>query len=291
MVRPVSFGYNEQTAGNNEFMSMTHTQDIQGRALFEFEEYKNLLEENGVKIAIATDTVNPNTPDSIFPNNWFTTHSGGELVLYPMFAPNRRAERKEVFLNEIKKSFSVKRLIDLTGFEKDGEFLEGTGSMVLDRDRKIAYACRSPRTSEKVLSAFCRELGYTSFIFDAVGRSNMPIYHTNVLMSIGSDFAVVCLETIKDKAQRKAIVKLLGDSGKDIIEISYDQLCRYAGNMLEMRSSQGERLLAMSSAAKESLSPGQLEVLEARCKIISPEVNLIEINGGGSARCMLAELF
>lgn len=199
MVKPVRFGFNEQTAENNAFQKEGFGEGAQEKALKESNEFVNLLRSNGINVVIAEDTPDPTTPDSIFPNNWFSTHQDGILVLYPMFAENRRAERKQVFLDSIKKNFNYKNIIDLTNWEKEKKFLEGTGSMVLDRVAKIAYACKSPRTHEDVLNDFCKKLGFTPILFNAVDRNDKMIYHTNVLMCIGSNFAVVCTDSIKDK--------------------------------------------------------------------------------------------
>ena len=256
MVRPVAFGFNEETAVNNAFQKKGKEADIPDLARKESDSYIELLEENGITVITVEDTQEPHTPDSVFPNNWFSTHDDGTLVLYPMFAKNRRLERKPSALEAIQENFDVKRTIDLTHYEEEGMFLEGTGSMVLDRVNKIAYACRSPRTSETVLEDFCNQLGYTPILFDAADANGTQIYHT-----------------------------------KTIVEITFDQMGHYAGNMLEVHNKKGEPCLIMSQTAFNSLSDEQIEFLKSRMTLISPALDCIEENGGGSARCMIAEIF
>ena len=291
MVKPVCFGFNDQTAKNNVFQKEGFNEGAQEKALNESNNFVKLLKDNGIKVVVAEDTLEPKTPDSVFPNNWFSTHDGGILVIYPMFAPNRRAERKQVFLDAIKSHFNYKTIIDLTNWENEGKFLEGTGSMVLDRVNKIAYACKSPRTCEDVFNSFCKVLGYTPVLFNAVDKNDKMIYHTNVLMCVGSSFAVLCKDTIKDEEERKKVVESLEKSGKKIVEISFDQMEKYAGNMLEVKNEEGKRFLIMSQTAYDCLNKEQKEYLEKECSILHPKIECIEVNGGGSARCMLAELF
>lgn len=291
MVMPVRFGYNPQTAANNAFQKKGYENGAQVNALREFMSYVSLLKANGVSVVIAEDTEYPFTPDSIFPNNWFTTHEDGTLVLYPMFAENRRKERKGDFTDLIHRNFDVKRVVDLSHWESEGLFLEGTGSMILDRDNKIVYACRSPRTSDRVLEDFCKQLGYTSLMFDAVDQNDCQIYHTNVMMCLGIDFTVICLDAIKGEESRKSVIDSLEKTGKKIVGISFEQMNRFAGNMLEVKGTYDRRLLVMSGTARKSLTPAQTREFSSRCRILSPELDFIEANGGGSARCMLAELY
>lgn len=291
MVMPVRFGYNPQTATNNAFQKKGYENGAQENALSEFMAFVALLRANGVNVVISEDTEYPFTPDSIFPNNWFTTHEDGTLVLYPMFADNRRKERKGEFLDAIHRNFAVKRIVDLSYWEEDGLFLEGTGSMILDRDNKIVYACLSPRTCEPVLESFCKQLGFTSVLFNALDQDNNPIYHSNVMMCLGLDFAVICLDTIQNADERQKVVSSLESTGKKIIEISLEQMNHFAGNMLEIRGKNDRRFLVMSGTARKSLTPAQTKELSSRCRILSPELDFIEANGGGSARCMMAELF
>ncbi len=289
MVKPIRFGYNNQTAENNAFQKKGFEKDAQINALREFMAYVSLLKANGIQVAVAEDTEFPYTPDSIFPNNWFTTHSDGTLVLYPMFAQNRRNERKSEFLDIIRKNFEVKRVVDLTHWEDEGLFLEGTGSMILDRCNKIVYACRSPRTCDKVLNDFCKQLGYTSVVFDAADKDGNEIYHTNVMMCLGTKYAVICLDAI-EKSYRDVVVESLNKTDKTIIDISFDQMNNFAGNMLEVHNNLNKSFLVMSGTARKSLTQEQTRVLSSYSRLLSPQLDFIEINGGGSARCMLAEL-
>ena len=291
MVRPSNFGFNSQTSANNAFQKEGFEQNANEKAIAEFDNFTSMLKEAGVEVLIVNDTPEPHTPDSVFPNNWFSTHEGGTLVLYPMFAPNRRLERKEGVINLLKTNFKFKRVVDLTDFEKKGVFLEGTGSMILDRDNCIAFACRSQRTDEEVLEQFCDELEYDYLIFDACDASGSPIYHTNVMMCIGTAFAVVCLDAVNDMEQREDLIGLIEESDKEIVEISLEQMEEFAGNMLEVRGKQGDFLLVMSARAKRALTNEQVATLEKHCKILAPELETIENNGGGSARCMMAEIF
>ncbi len=291
MIRPVKFGFNEQTSGNNAFQVKGFEQDAAANAMEEFDAFVNLLKAQDVHVVVIEDTPEPHTPDSVFPNNWFSTHQGGTLVLYPMFAPNRRLERKPAVLDFLKEKCDVKRLVDLTYFEKENKFLEGTGSMVPDRDYNLIYACRSIRTNEEVLEKFCDELDCDYLLFDAFDQDGNPIYHTNVMMSVCTKFVVVCLDAIKDLDERASLIGLAEESDKEVIEISLEQMAQFAGNMIEVLSKSGEPILVMSQTAKESLEPEQIESLEKYCKIIAPNISTIENNGGGSARCMIAELF
>lgn len=291
MVKPIRFGFNIQTADNNAFQKTGFERHAQENALREFTSYVALLRANGVEVVIAEDTPTPFTPDSIFPNNWFSTHEDGTLVLYPMYAPNRRNERKWETLEAIRKNFDVRRIVDLAWWENEGLFLEGTGSMVLDRCNKIVYAAKSQRTSEKVLEDFCKQMNYSPVCFESADRKGNPIYHTNVMMSIGTSHAVICSESIRDTAERVNVISSIEKRGKKIIDISFSQMENFAGNMLEISSTQGKAILVMSAAARKSLTPEQSKELSSHFKILSPQLDSIEMNGGGSARCMLAELF
>lgn len=291
MIRPIKFGFNEQTSTNNAFQVKGFEQDAAIKAGAEFDAFVEMLRAQDVEVVVIEDTPQPHTPDSIFPNNWFSTHQGGTLVLYPMFAPNRRLERKPAVLDFLKQNKNVKRIVDLTYFEGENKFLEGTGSMVPDRDSNLIYACKSIRTNQEVLEKFCDELDFDYLLFDAFDQAGNPIYHTNVMMSVCTKFVVVCLDAIKDLDERASLIELAEESDKEVIEISLEQMAQFAGNMLEVRSKSGEPLLLMSQTAKESLDKEQIEKLENYCKIIAPNLSTIENNGGGSARCMIAELF
>lgn len=290
MVKPVRFGYNPQTAGNNAFSRPGRENSAQENALREFTSYVALLRANKIDVVIGEDTSTPHTPDSIFPNNWFSTHEDGTMVLYPMSTLNRRHERKEELLEVIRKNFEVRRLIDLTWWENDNLYLEGTGSMVLDRENKIVYAAKSQRTSEKVLEDFCKQMCYTPVYFEAYDRQGVAIYHTNVMMSVGTAYAIVCMESIRPEDRERVRTSIM-DSGKKILDISFGQLGHFAGNMLEVHNTEGRPILVMSASARKSLTTEQNRELSAHYKLLSPQLDYIETHGGGSARCMLAELF
>jgi len=291
MIRPVNFGFNEQTAGSNAFQNRNaEQQQVQDKALKEFDNLVNVLRENGVEVIVIDDTFEPHTPDSIFPNNWVSFHNDGTVFLYPMMAENRRLERREDIIMQLEDEFKVKHVIDFSHFEHENKFLEGTGSMVLDRENKIAYACLSPRTDKEVLALFCKESGYQPVLFHAVDQSGMDIYHTNVLMCIGSSFAVICLDSIKDESEKEQVISTLKSTQKQIVSISFEQMNHFAGNMLEVQNQSGESLLVMSKSAWDSLNYEQRAILSSFSKPIYIDISTIENNGGGSARCMIAEV-
>lgn len=294
MVRPARFAYNAETAQNNYFQKKSELSEqdrIAEDALREFDAFVKLLTANDIDVTVVQDTPEPYTPDSIFPNNWFSSHFSGELVLYPMFAPNRRLERKPHILNLLKRNMNHRKVVDLTFWENKGEFLEGTGSMVFDRHKKIAYCCRSPRTSEKVIADFCSRMNFQSVIFDAVDKNNNQIYHTNVMMEIGMQIAIVCLESIKDNKEQNKVISQLNNTGKIIVDISLEQLTQFAGNMLEVKNRNGNPLMIMSTSAYNALTATQENIISTYNRIVTTELDTIEKNGGGSARCMLAEIF
>ncbi len=292
MIRPVSFVFNEQTAVNNAFQSATEDNShVQEKALAEFDRFVTVLRSNGIDVTVVQDTAEPHTPDSIFPNNWVSFHGNGTVMLYPMFAPNRRAERKPHVLNTISQKFMIGQTIDLTEFENNGLFLEGTGSMVLDRDKQIAYACLSPRTNEQVLREFCKKMNYTPVVFMSTDGNGQEIYHTNVMMCVADRYVVICLESIASPEEQQKVSDVILQSDKEIIPISLKQMNRFAGNMLQVENLQGEKLLVMSTQAYESLSEEQVAKLQSFNPIIHSPINTIETNGGGSARCMMAEVF
>lgn len=291
MIRPVNFGFNEQTAGSNAFQNRNAAQQqVQDNALREFDNLVNVLRENGIEVTVIDDTPEPHTPDSIFPNNWVSFHNDGNVFLYPMMAQNRRLERREDIIMQLEDEFKIKHVIDLSRFEHENKFLEGTGSMVLDRENKIAYACLSPRTDKEVMDLFCKQSGYKPVLFHAVDENGMDIYHTNVLMCIGSQFAVICLDSINNENEKNSVISILRLTHKDIIPISFAQMNQFAGNMLELKNKAGESLLVMSQNAYNSLSSDQKISLEKYCRILYADINTIESNGGGSARCMIAEI-
>ncbi len=290
MIRPVSFGYNAETAVNNAFQVKGEQDDVQYKALKEFDAFVNVLRQNGVDVIVTEDTIEPHTPDSIFPNNWVSFHNDGTVLLYPMYAVNRRAERKQHVIDAIAEKFTIKKKIDLSNYESREIYLEGTGSMVLDRDNEIAYACLSPRTNDTVLSDFCRQMGYTPVIFAAVDDAGKAIYHTNVMMCVADKYIVICLDSIPDKREKKHVIEKIKETGKELIDITLGQMNRFAGNMLQVENRQGEKLIVMSTQAFDSLSDEQKKKLQSFNKIIHSPLTTIETNGGGSARCMMAEV-
>jgi hypothetical protein len=290
MIRPVHFGYNTQTAVNNAFQSVEDL-DAQDKALNEFDSFVTLLRQHSIDVTVVDDTPAPHTPDSIFPNNWVSFHDDGRVVLYPMYAANRRLERKPHVLEALRARFRLTTPIDLSEYEQQNRFLEGTGSMVLDRTHKIAYACLSQRTDAAVLEDFCRQLGYTPHTFNATDAKGYPIYHTNVMMCIADTYAVICLDSIADDTERQQTIKHLESTNKEIITITLDQMNHFAGNMLQISNAGGERFLVMSSQAYHSLTQAQIAQIEQRNPIIHASLDTIERNGGGSARCMIAEVF
>ncbi len=291
MIRPAHFGYNAETAVNNAFQVKGNQDGVAVAALAEFDGFVKKLTAAGVNVTVVEDSAEPHTPDAIFPNNWISFHEDGLLCLYPMFAANRRLERKSEVLGVIEKKFIVRKKLDFSGYETRNRFLEGTGSLVLDRDRRIAYACLSPRTDAGVLEDFCAQTGFTPCMFRAEGENGLAIYHTNVMMCVGDRFVVICLESVADADERATVRRTIEDSGKELIEISIQQMNQFAGNMLQVRTSGGGTRLVMSAAAREALSPEQVSRLSAYSEIISSALGVIETNGGGSARCMMAEVF
>jgi hypothetical protein len=291
MVRPVNFGFNEETAASNAFQNRDAEKNgVQQKALVEFDGVVKLLRDNGVDVTVIDDTPEPYTPDSIFPNNWVSFHGDGNIFLYPMQAENRRLERREDIISQLEDNFVVHRIEDLSRFEVEGKFLEGTGSMVLDRKNKIAFACISPRTNREVLALFCLQAGYKEVSFNAYDENNKAIYHTNVLMCIGNEFAVICLDTITDASEKNEVTSILKLTHKEIINISFEQMNHFAGNMLEVKNNAGETLIVMSQSAYRALNPSQISALEKYGKLVYADINTIETNGGGSARCMMAEI-
>jgi len=290
MIRPVNFGYNAETAVNNAFQIRGEEEDVQSKALKEFDRFVEVLQQNDVDVTVAEDTMEPYTPDSIFPNNWVSFHSDGTVLLYPMYAVNRRGERKQHVLDKVAEKFSIKKKIDLSRYEKDNVFLEGTGSMVLDRENKIAYACLSPRTDEQVLADFCSQMGFRAVLFHGVDGNGQPIYHTNVMMCVADKYIVICFDSIPDDEEKINVINAILQTGKEIIDISLDQMNHFAGNMLQVENKDGEKLLVMSTQAYESLSDGQRKKLGSFNKIVHSSLTTIEANGGGSARCMMAEV-
>lgn len=295
MIEPIAFGYNAETAENNYFQVEQKEADIQSKALAEFKVFVEKLKNKGINVITIKDTIDPHTPDSIFPNNWVSFHRDGKVVLYPMFASNRRVERREDIIETIKqKGFEVSELDDWSLPETQGHFLEGTGSMIFDHDNKIAYGSVSLRLDENLFREFCAKYGFKPVVFHSfqtVGNERLPIYHTNVMMCVADRFVVICLNCIDDEIERDMVAETIKNSGKEIIEISEKQMQQFAGNMLQVQNTDGKKFLIMSQTAYQSLEQNQIENIEKYCEIIYSDLNTIEVNGGGSARCMLAEIF
>lgn len=295
MVEPIAFGYNSQTAENNYFQVEQKEADIQEKALQEFNNFVGKLRDKGIKVITVKDTLEPHSPDSIFPNNWVSFHEDGRVALYPMFAPNRRVERRADILDTVRnEGFKISEMNDLSSPENEDKFLEGTGSMIFDHDHKIAYGSVSLRLDEELFRDFCDQFGYTPVVFHSfqnVGNQRLPIYHTNVMMCVAEQFVVICLDCIDDELEREKVQEVIKSTEKEIIEISEDQMHQFAGNMLQVQNEEGTQFLVMSETAYKSLTKEQIEKIESYCEIIYADLNTIELNGGGSARCMLAEVF
>lgn len=297
MIRPINFRMNEQTAVNNYFQEDLSLRDslINLKAQKEFDDYVDKLRKFGVEVIVVSDNQENDTPDSVFPNNWVSFHKDGTMAIYPMFAENRRLERREDIIIELEKEgFLIENIVDYTSAEDQNIFLEGTGSMILDRQNKIAYCAISPRADEELFIEFCEDFEYTPVIFTAnqtVGNSREAIYHTNVMMCIAETFSVICLSCIDDKKERKNVISHIKKSGKEIIDISEKQMHQFAGNMLQVKGKNNELFLVMSQAAYNSLTKEQIKKIEKHCNIISSSLETIETCGGGSARCMMAEVF
>ena len=296
MVRPVRFRMNEQTVVNNYFQEEMDLKndEINRQAQQEFDVLVEKLRTVGVKVIVVDDIYEQNTPDSVFPNNWITFHQNGDVAIYPMFAENRRRERREDILDKVEaEGFDIENVYDYTDAEKENVFLEGTGAMVLDRVNRKAYCALSPRADEELFIEFCEDFEYTPVIFKAyqqVNNEQLPIYHTNVMMALGVDFAVVCLDTITDKSERKNLLHHLKEDKKEVINITPEQMCQYAGNMLQVQG-KNSTYLVMSDAAYNALTLQQIQTIEKHTQILHSNLETIETCGGGSARCMMAEVF
>ncbi len=299
MIRPVRFGYNVETAVNNhyqQFLTALSPEEIQQRAQQEFDTFVDLLRAHEVNVITVDDTPEKDTPDSIFPNNWISFHDDGTVVTYPMWAPNRRLERREDIIGILQREhrFSITRKIDYSHFENEEQYLEGTGSVVLDRHNRIAYACVSPRTHLSLLEEFCAEFGFRPVAFYAsqmTDRGFAEIYHTNVMMSIGEDLAIFCDAAVRNKWDRAQVLDVIRQSGKEVVLITEEQCNHFAGNMLQVKSRSGKKLLVMSEQAYRSLTAEQVHQLEQRTALLYSSLATIEFCGGGSARCMMAEVF
>lgn len=296
MIRPVAFHKNEQTAVNNYFQEHTSKSDdfVQSLAVKEFDEMVEALRHVGINVVVVEDTADPATPDSIFPNNWISFHANGDVVLYPMFALNRREERRLDILDLLRPRFQVRQVHDLIAWEEEMKFLEGTGSLILDRQNKVAYAAMSDRTDEMVIDHFEQKSGYRTVKFVAnqsVNGERLPIYHTNVMMAVGERFVVICLESIDNPAERQTVQESLNATGKEIIDLSEAQIHHFAGNMLQVQNPESEKFVVMSEAAYQCLDEDQKNRLLAHGQLIHSPIPTIEKLGGGSVRCMMAEVF
>ncbi len=295
MIEPIAFGYNEQTAENNYFQVDSQNEETQQKALEEFNVFAEKLRSKGINVIAVKDTLEPHSPDSIFPNNWVSFHGDGKVVLYPMFAPNRRVERRDDILKTIEDyGFEIKKVVDVSHFEEENKFLEGTGSMIFDHDHKIAYGSVSLRLDEDLFRKFCAENGFEPVVFHSfqnAGAERLPIYHTNVMMCVADQFVVICLDCIDNEMEREKVQEVIKSTEKELIEISEDQMQQFAGNMLQLRNTEGKTFLVMSETGYKSLTGEQIQKIENYSEIISSDLSTIETNGGGSARCMLAEIF
>ena len=298
MIRPVSFRMNEQTAVNNYYQKVLENvtpETVQFKALQEFDAFVTKLQAVGINVIVVSDRKQIDTPDSIFPNNWISFHQNGDIAVYPMFAENRRLERREDIFNILEeKGFVINDIIDYTSAEEEQLYLEGTGSLLLDRVNKKAYCALSPRADEDLFVEFCEDFEYTPVPFvsnQTVDGKRFPIYHTNVMMALAETFAIICLESIDDKKERKNVLKHLKEDGKEVIAITEAQVNNFAGNMLQVLGHNDTKFLIMSSAAYNSLTKIQIDKIEKYCKILHSSLDTIEACGGGSARCMMAEVF
>ena len=295
MVRPSNFAFNEETAANNAFQSRDGNmapEDIKANAILEFDGFVEKLRMAGVHVVVAQDSDMPVKPDAVFPNNWVTFHQEGTLITYPMFAPTRRLERDNTVIDQIVKSgFKVQKRLHFENSEEDDRFLEGTGSIIFDHQHRLAYACLSPRTDAELLEDLCRAIGYRKVVFHSTDASGKDVYHTNVMMALGETFVVICLDSVRDAAERAMLENLFRETGKEIVLITLDQMNAFAGNMLQVRNTDEETILVMSSTAYHALAPEQIETLKKHTRLLYADLHTIETYGGGSARCMMAEVF
>lgn len=293
MVRPAAFGFNSETAESNSFQRelKLSNEEILEQALIEFDGAVDLMRNHGIDVYVVEDSLIPTKPDAIFPNNWISFHENKTLVLYPMEALNRRCERRLEVVLQLQQKFNYTNVIDLSHFELQGKFLEGTGSIVFDNQSKVAFAALSSRTNEDVLKELCQRIGYKPIVFQAFDSNGHPVYHTNVVMCIGDDFVVICLKAVTDEESRAALQKEFAQLGKEVLEISLEQMNRFAGNMLLLKDRHGKNKLVLSETAFQSLPEAQVSFLKSRAELVRFQIPTIEFIGGGSARCMLAEVF
>ena len=293
LVRPTNFAFNIETAASNVFQQKGDESEdaTKQKVICEFELFTTTLQSKGVNVFVMDDTVYPEKPDAIFPNNWVSFHPDGTVILYPMYAANRRHERRQDILDTLKKDFEIKQLLDLSNYENEGMFLEGTGSIVFDHRHKIAYACLSPRTNKELFVKVCQHLQYKPIWFLAYDNGGMEIYHTNVMMCVGERFAVICIDSISNNQEREFVLQSLKESGHQVIDITWEQMNHFAGNMLALQTNEGKSIVAISQSAFDSLTQSQKTEIGKYGELVPLSVNTIETIGGGSVRCMIAEVF
>lgn len=293
MVRPAAFGANAETAVNNYFQSLIKgpVSEIHESALQEFNNMVDLLREKGIHVIVIDDTPEPQKPSAVFPNNWLSTSPEGIIFIYPMFAASRRAEKREDILKYLNDNYHIKDVQDWSEYEVEGKFLEGTGSMIFDHTNRVIYACHSPRTDFSLLEKFANSNGYRAFVFMATDKNGHPVYHTNVIMALGENFAILCDEAIEEEWELIAVRQLLDSSSHEVIRITREQMCAFAGNMLNVQNKDGDKFLVLSQTAFSSLTDEQKKKLSVYCKLLPVSVPTIEAAEGGSVRCMMAEIF
>ncbi len=295
MVRPANFGFNPETAANNAFQQNDNSlqpEQIRVAAQKEFDGFVKKLRAAGVNVIAVRDSKTPVKPDAVFPNNWVTFHQEGYVITYPMFSPARRRERRMLIVKQVlSQGFQSEKRVNFEFNEKLNRFLEGTGSIIFDHQHRLAYACLSPRTDANLLGDLCKTIDYQPVVFHSTDGNGQEIYHTNVMMALGESFVVICLETVRDAAERKMLEQKFRETGKEIIEISLEQMGKFAGNMLQVRNDRDETILVMSETAFRSLTESQVKTLQQHTKILYSNINVIETYGGGSARCMMSEVF
>jgi len=294
MVRPANFGYNPETAANNAFQVNDKQLNIAARkakAVEEFDAFVEKLTAAGINVIVFPDTEMPLKTDAIFPNNWISFHEGGLIVTYPMYSPNRRLERRQDIIEQLAETYAYQNHVRLERWEQEAQYLESTGSLIFDRVHKIAYACLSERTHPELLEEYCQFMDFQKVVFTSVDKTGLPIYHTNVMMAMGTSFVVICMESIENEEERATLKQLFKQTQKEIIPITFEQLYAFAGNMLQVKNKKGDTFLVMSSQAYHSLSAAQIQQVETHTQILHSDLRTIETYGGGSARCMIAEVF
>ena len=294
MIRPASFGFNAETAANNVFQTASQTltqKEVQQKAAQEFDNFTDTLRKKKIDVIVVEDTLVPPKPDAVFPNNWFCTLNDGTVCVFPMFAANRRIEKRDDLLHMLAENFKVRDVEDWSEYEAEHLFLEGTGSMIIDHEYKIIYACLSPRTNKTVLEKFAHAHGYKAMLFHSRDENETDVYHTNVIMHLGEDYAVICMESIPEETERIAVSQLLISTGHEIIPITFGQVRKYAGNMLQVKNAKGKKFTILSRSAYISLTREQKQILNYHTTLLPVDINTIESIGGGSVRCMMAEIF